>query len=76
MPSMSANHIAQFIRAQITCRLGVTKTLITERGESITSQKFNHGESSHGIRNAQAALYQPQNNDLVGAANKTISGII
>nr|XP_027120512.1 uncharacterized protein LOC113737482 [Coffea arabica] len=68
--------VANFLRDHIICRFGVPETLITDNAKNLNNDMVDGLCEQFKIRHRNSAIYRPQMNGAVEAANKNLKKII
>nr|XP_027086560.1 uncharacterized protein LOC113708298 [Coffea arabica] len=68
--------VANFLRDHIICRFGVPETLITDNAKNLNNYMVDGLCEQFKIRHRNSAIYRPQMNGAVEAANKNLKKII
>ncbi|XP_027075959.1 uncharacterized protein [Coffea arabica] len=68
--------VANFSRDHIICRFGVPETLITDNAKHLNNDMVDRLCEQFKIRHRNSAIYRPQMNGAVKAANKNLKKII
>nr|XP_027093622.1 uncharacterized protein LOC113714023 [Coffea arabica] len=68
--------VANFLRDHIICRFGVPETLITDNAKNLNNDVVDWLCEQFKIRHRNSAIYRPQMNGAVEAANKKLKKII
>ncbi|XP_027158039.1 uncharacterized protein LOC113759663, partial [Coffea eugenioides] len=68
--------VANFLRDHIICRFGVPETLITDNAKNLNNDMVDGLCEQFKIKHRNSAIYRPQMNGAVEAANKNLKKII
>ncbi|XP_027178013.1 uncharacterized protein LOC113777173 [Coffea eugenioides] len=68
--------VANFLRDHIICRFGVPETLITDNAKNLNNDVVDGLCEQFKIKHRNSAIYRPQMNGAVEAANKNLKKII
>ncbi|XP_071918759.1 uncharacterized protein [Coffea arabica] len=68
--------VASFLRDHIICRFGIPETLITDNAKNLNNDMVDGLCEQFKIRHRNSAIYRPQMNGAVEAANKNLKKII
>ncbi|XP_027184070.1 uncharacterized protein K02A2.6-like [Coffea eugenioides] len=68
--------VTNFLRDHIICRFGVPETLITDNAKNLNNDMVDGLCEQFKIRHRNSAIYRPQMNGAVEAANKNLKKII
>ncbi|XP_027182063.1 uncharacterized protein K02A2.6-like [Coffea eugenioides] len=68
--------VSDFLRNNIICRFGVPETLITDNAKNLNNDMVDGLCEQFKIRHRNSAIYRPQMNGAVEAANKNLKKII
>ena len=73
---MTKKVVSNFLRNNIICRFGVLETLITDNAKNLNNDMVDGLCEQFKIRHRNSAIYRPQMNGAVEAANKNLKKII
>ncbi|XP_071939079.1 uncharacterized protein [Coffea arabica] len=68
--------VANFLKNHIICRFGVPETLITDNAKNLNNDMVDGLCEQFKIRHRNSAIYRPQMNGAVEAANKNLKKIL
>ncbi|XP_027178217.1 uncharacterized protein LOC113777381 [Coffea eugenioides] len=68
--------VANFLRDHIICRFGVPETLITDNAKNLNNDMVDGLCEQFKIKHRNSAIYRPQMNGAVEAANKNLKKIL
>jgi len=72
LATITAQQVQQFVWKNITCRYGVTHTIITDNGQQFIDKELAKFYSSLGIKHITNSVEHPETNGQAEATNKVI----
>ena len=74
--SVTKKVVVGFVRNNLICRFGVTKSIIIDNGANLSSHLMREICEQFKITHRNSTAYRPQMNGAIEAANKNIKKIL